>query len=264
MSSSTPFWSHPGNERDTCPTRGESNSLYGSLKEFDMATSNREKPNVGSRHLAGALIAGLLLLTACTPAGVAVGGAASAGVAVSEERGFRGAASDALIRVKINEAWLNYDFDTFNRLNLQIYEGRVLLTGTVPDQEKADRAVQLAWQPEGVREVINEVEISPGGGLDDFANDALINARLDADLLFDGEVSSINYSTRAVGGTVYLLGVAQDRDELDRVFRIARDVPNIKRVISHVIMKDDPRRIANPEGKPAEPAPAQNAPANNR
>jgi len=197
-------------------------------------------------RLGAGLAVGLLALAACSPAGVVVGGAASAGVAASEERGIKGAADDAVIRVKINEAWVKEDFDTFNRLNLQIYEGRVLVSGRVPDQAQADKAVQAAWQPDGVREVINEIEISEGGGLNDFANDTLINARLDADLLFDGDVDSINYSTRAVAGTVYLLGVAQDRAELDRVFRIARDVPNVKRVISHVIMKDDPRRIANP------------------
>jgi osmotically-inducible protein OsmY len=197
-------------------------------------------------RLGAGLAVGLLALAACTPAGVVVGGAASAGVAASEERGIKGAADDAVIRVKINEAWVKEDFETFNRLNLQIYEGRVLVSGRVPDQAQADKAVQAAWQPDGVREVINEIEISEGGGLNDFANDTLINARLDADLLFDGDVDSINYSTRAVAGTVYLLGVAQDRAELDRVFRIARDVPNVKRVISHVIMKDDPRRIANP------------------
>lgn len=207
-------------------------------------------------RLAATLGAGAVLLSACTPAGVAIGAGATAGVAASEERGIKGAGKDTLIRVAINEAWLNEDFDTFNRLNLQIYEGRVLLSGRVPDQAKADRAVQLAWQAEDVREVINEIEISNAGALDDFANDTLINARLDSALLFDGEVSSINYSTRSVAGTVYLLGVAQDRAELDRVFRIARDIPNVKRVISHVIMKDDPRRIAMPAGKPAETQPA--------
>lgn len=201
-------------------------------------------------RLAAALSAVAVLLAACTPAGVVIGAGATAGVAASEERGIKGAGNDTLIRVAINEAWLNEDFDTFNRLNLQIYEGRVLLSGRVPDQAKADKAVQLAWQAEDVREVINEIEISNAGALDDFANDTLINARLDSALLFDGEVSSINYSTRSVAGTVYLLGVAQNRAELDRVFRVARDIPNVKRVISHVIMKDDPRRIALPAGKP--------------
>lgn len=219
-----------------------------------MLTANFQTPARDQRgrwrrgRLAATLTVALLGLAACTPAGVVVGGAASAGVAASEERGIKGAANDTVIRVKINEAWVNEDFDTFNRLNLQIYEGRVLVSGRVPNQALADKAIQAAWKPEGVREVINEIEISEGGGLNDFANDTLINARLDADLLFDGDVSSINYSTRAVGGTVYLLGVAKDRAELDRVFRIARDIPNVKRVISHVIMIDDPRRIASPSG----------------
>ena len=127
-------------------------------------------------RLGAGLAVGLLALAACTPAGVVVGGAASAGVAASEERGIKGAADDAVIRVKINEAWVKEDFDTFNRLNLQIYEGRVLVSGRVPDQAQADKAVQAAWQPDGVREVINEIEISEGGGLNDFANDTLERA----------------------------------------------------------------------------------------
>lgn len=202
-------------------------------------------------RLAGALAAGALLLAGCTATGAVIGAGATAGVAASEERGIKGAGNDALIRVAINEAWLKEDFDTFNRLNLQIYEGRVLLSGRVPDQARADKAVALAWQAEDVREVINEIEIAESGGLEDFANDSLINARLDSALLFDSEVSSIDYSTRSVAGTVYLLGVAEDREELDRVFRIARDIPNVKRVISHVIMKDDPRRLAKPANPPA-------------
>lgn len=202
-------------------------------------------------RFAGALVAGALLLAGCTATGAVIGAGATAGVAASEERGIKGAGNDALIRVAINEAWLKEDFDTFNRLNLQIYEGRVLLSGRVPDQARADKAVALAWQVEDVREVINEIEIAESGGLEDFANDSLINARLDSALLFDSEVSSIDYSTRSVAGTVYLLGVAEDREELDRVFRIARDIPNVKRVISHVIMKDDPRRLAKPANPPA-------------
>jgi osmotically-inducible protein OsmY len=239
--------------------RTGSNHLVAGAKELDMPTANIRTPLKGRFHhdrLAAALAVGLLGLAACTHAGVIVGSAASAGIAASEERGIKGAANDTLIRIEINEAWVKEDFDTFNRLNLQIYEGRVLVSGQVPDQALADKAIQAAWKPKGVREVINEIEILEGGDFKQFANDTLINARLDADLLFDGNVNSINYSTRAVSGTVYLLGVAKDRDELDRVFRIARDIPNVKRVISHVILIDDPRRIAAPGGASESTKPA--------
>lgn len=206
-----------------------------------------KKPN---HRLPSILCAALLLLAACTPTGAIVGAGATVGVAASEERGITGALRDAGIRIEINDAWLKSGIGMFNRVSLQIYEGRVLLSGRVPGQEMADEAARLAWQPDNVREVINEIRVKPSAGIEAFARDALINARLDSDLLFTENISSINYSTRAVAGTVYLLGVAQSQAELDLVFRVARNIPDVKAVISHVLLIDDPRRLRQPSAKP--------------
>jgi len=197
------------------------------------------------------LVAAALALSACTATGAAVGAGATAGVAASQERGIKGAVGDARIRIEINDLWLDAGLDLYNSVSLQIYEGRVLLAGQVPTQEMADKAVRLAWQPDDVREVINEIQVKSGGGVEAFARDALINARLDSELLFTEGVSSINYSTRAIAGTVYLLGVAQSEAELDRVFRIARNIPDVKGVVSHVLLIDDPRRLQRPSAKPS-------------
>lgn len=201
-------------------------------------------------HLPVLFAVAALALAACSPTGAVVGAGATAGVAASEERGIKGALTDAGIRVEINDLWLNAGLDLYNSVSLQIYEGRVLLAGRVPTQAMADKAVQLAWQPEDVREVINEIQVKPDAGVEAFARDALINARLDSELLFAEGVSSINYSTRAIAGTVYLLGVAQSQEELDRVFRIARNIPDVKGVVSHVLLIDDPRRLQRPSVKP--------------
>lgn len=219
--------------------------------------------NTFASRLVLAGLAGAVLLGAagCTPAGMAVGAGATAGVAASEERGIKGSFSDTKIRLAINDAWLHADLDILNDVSLQIYEGRVLLAGVVDTQEQADTAVRLAWQAEGVREVINEIQVGSGGGIEGFADDAVINARLDTALLFEKGVSSVNYSTRSVGGTVYLLGVAQSQDELDRVFRVVRSIPKVRSVVSHVIMKDDPRRFREPGGDATAPAATQPAPS---
>lgn len=205
------------------------------------------KPN---HRIPAILCAATLLLAACTPTGVVVGAGATAGVAASEERGLKGAARDAGIRIEINDAWLNAGLEMFNRVSLQIYEGRVLLAGRVPTQAMADEATRLAWQPDNVREVINEIQVKKSAGIETFARDALINARLDSQLLFTDDVSSINYSTRAIAGTIYLLGVAQSQAELDRVFQVARNIPDVKAVVSHVLLIDDPRRLQQPSVKP--------------
>ncbi|NNE84949.1 MAG: BON domain-containing protein [Alphaproteobacteria bacterium] len=213
-------------------------------------TKNATRQKHASRFPAF-LCATLLLLAACTPTGAVIGAGATAGVAASEERGIKGSVRDAGIRIEINDLWLNEGLDLYNQVGLQIYEGRVLLTGRVPTAQMADQATRLAWQPDNVREVINEIQVKRGAGIEAFARDALINARLDSALLFTDGISSINYSTRTVAGTVYLLGVAQNQAELDRVFQVTRNIPDVKEVVSHVLLIDDPRRLQQPSVKPS-------------
>jgi len=43
---------------------------------------------------------------------------------------------------------------------------------------------------------------------------------------------------------VYLMGIAQDEAELSQVAEHARNIGGVKDVVSHVVLKDDPRRPA--------------------
>ena len=121
----------------------------------------------------------------------------------------------------------------------------MLVSGSVKDAETRAEAIQLVWQAENVREVINEVEVTDeGGGVVGYGRDTAINTELRTRLLFAKNVDSVNYSIETVNGNVYLLGVAQNQQELDRVLEIARNISNVRRVVSHVLLKDDPRRLA--------------------
>jgi hypothetical protein len=46
-----------------------------------------------------------------------------------------------------------------NFVDTTVYEGRVLLTGVVDSANKAKLAQDLAWQVEGVLEVIDEIQV---------------------------------------------------------------------------------------------------------
>jgi len=178
---------------------------------------------------------------ACSPTGMAVGGAAAAGVAASEERGLQGALDDTEIRLQINHLWLQESEALFREVNLQVQEGRVLLSGNVPDPETRVTAVRLAWQADGVREVINEIEVADTSSLTDLARDTWIATKLKTRLLLDRDVLSINYSIEVVNGVVYLMGVAQGQAELDRVIGHAKDVSYVRRVVSYVRLKNVPQ-----------------------
>ena len=195
------------------------------------------------------LVPVLLMLAAGAMQGcvaAAVGAGATAGVAATEERGIKGAVSDTGIRAEINHYWLQKSEQLFADCNLQIQEGRVLVTGAVKNPDTRAEAIQLAWKAKGVREVINEVEVTNEGGVGAYARDTAIVTELRSKLLFAKDIQSVNYSIESVNGVVYMLGVAQNQTELDKAINIARNVNYVRRVVSHVLLKDDPRRFKEP------------------
>jgi osmotically-inducible protein OsmY len=191
-----------------------------------------------------ALILWAVGLWGCSIAGIAVGAGAGTAVAASEERGLGRAISDTAIQTKINYAFLDKDLGLFRRVSTSVHERRVLLTGIVPNEGAITSAVKITWQVEGVREVINEIRIAPDAELADDVRDDWITAKLRTRIMFDKEVEAINYSIGTVDRVIYLLGIAQDEKELNRVIRTARDIKYVEKIISHVLLKGDPRRKA--------------------
>lgn len=178
-----------------------------------------------------------LSLSGCALLAIGVGGAA-VGVSASQEGGLSRAASDARIQVQINDLWFKEDVDLFGKLDMTVNDGRVLLTGVVQDPDHRVQAVRLAWQPKGVKQVINEIRIAEGKGITGYARDSWISTRLRAATVFNKNVQSLNYTIDTVQGTVYLMGVAQSQEELDRVITIARTIDGVQQVVSYVKIPD--------------------------
>lgn len=197
--------------------------------------------------LAAMIAAAGLLLGACTPEGAVVGAAATTGVAAAQERGIGGAIEDTKIRLQINDKWIQADEVMYRKVSLQVQQGRALLTGVVPTEEMRERAVRLAWQAEGIDEVINEIEVGDGPSVSELARDTWISTRLKGKLLFDEKVDSINYSIETSRQTIYLIGVAHSKAELDRVIAHARNLPYVRGVVSYV-------RVVEPDDADAAPA----------
>ncbi len=180
------------------------------------------------------MMAAALALSACSPTTVAVGAGAATAVAASEERGLGGAISDTAIEAKINALLLQEDFETFRKISVHSYDGRVLLAGQVETPEMRLDAVRLSWRADGVKEVINEIDVTAEGGAEAYARDVWISTQLRTKLLLDKEIQSINYSVETVGGAVYLMGFARNSEELARVERHARTLAYVRRVVSYV------------------------------
>ncbi|MBL8703208.1 MAG: BON domain-containing protein [Rhodospirillales bacterium] len=180
-------------------------------------------------------------LGACSPAGMALTAASTAGVAAVQERGFLATLDDSTIKGRIGEAFLMASEAIFLAVTVRVHEGRVLLVGALDDPALRARAVDLAKAQPGVREVIDELQ--PGeGSVAAYAQDAWITAQVNARFTFDLDIYAVNYSVDTVGRVVYLMGIADDQRELDRAVDHARRIRYVKKVVSHVMLKTDPRR----------------------
>ena len=127
----------------------------------------------------------------------------------------------------------------FDNISFHVEGSTVTLAGQVyrPSLKKsADRVVAGI---EGIETVINEIEVADDTTLTDQARDTWIAAKLKGRLLLDKNVSSINYSVEVVNQSIFLIGIAQDQTELDRVIAHTKDVSYVRRVVSYVRVKEE-------------------------
>jgi len=182
------------------------------------------------------LTAFAVLLSGC--ASMVVGAGASVGVAAVQERGIKGKFEDAKVEAKILDLYLNAGLKLTTKIGVEVYEGRVLLTGATIDTRLADQAVGMAWKVTGGKDVYNEIQLKRKSGASDYAQDTWITAQMKTKLAFDSDVLAINYVVETVNGTVYLIGIAQDKQELDRVIDHASGLKHVRKVVTHVRIKE--------------------------
>ena len=164
-------------------------------------------------------------------------GVATAGVTIAEERSFEDTVNDASIKLKILKALLDKDETLFADVSTIVMEGRVLVTGEVPNDADRSIATSIVWSVSGVKEVLNELQVSDKNTLASSSGDSWISAKLRARLVQDLDIKHVNYTVDTVNKIVYVMGIAQNQSELDRVVLHARDISGVRKIISHAVMK---------------------------
>ena len=193
------------------------------------------------RTLASVLLCVVLapVLSGCLA--VAAGGAVAGVSAARQERSFGAAIDDRVIKTTLDARLRKESIKLFG-VYTTVIEGRVLLAGRVGEPDTRLEATRVAWTVEGVKKVDNDIQVADSGGWLDRPADLIMRSRLAAILLADKSIKDVNYTTDVVHGIVYLMGVGQDQDEVDRVVAHAQKLNGAKRVENYVVLKDDPIR----------------------
>jgi osmotically-inducible protein OsmY len=174
---------------------------------------------------------------------VAAGGAVAGISAARQERTIGHALDDTVIKATLDGRLAEEKL--YFHTSTTVVEGRVLLAGRVDTPEARLDATRIAWGVDGVRKVDNDIEVSDFSGWLDGPSDLIMRTQLATILLADKSIHDVNYTTDVVHGVVYLMGVAQDQGEMDRVIAHAEKLNGAKRVENYVVLKDDPIRPGN-------------------
>jgi len=173
------------------------------------------------------------LIISCGPTLIATG-AKTAVEQQSDNKTMRESWDDATIKLGIKEKYFSYDATLFTKIDVEVELGKVLLTGVVPFGDMRLEAVRLAWQQEGVLEVLNEISIDTGYGLDDIAKDKFISTQLFTKILTDSEIKKFKYDFEVQKQIIYLFGVSNDQKEIDRVIDHAKSIKSVLDIINYI------------------------------
>ena len=174
----------------------------------------------------------------CSPASVLATGGGSAMVVAEGERSLGTVIDDATIKVNIAAKFLNAENNLFVNINTSVLEGRILLTGLVDNQEIRIDAVRLVWEVEGVKEIINEIEIGNRTTLKDYASDLWINTQARAVAAKVVGIRAITFNFETIQGKIYIAGITTRPDLLDETILALKNIKGVNEIVNYVIIKE--------------------------
>ena len=187
------------------------------------------------------LVAGFVFLSfgyGCTPVGVLASGGATTMVIAEGDKSLGTAVDDATIKLNISRKFLVSENNLFINIDTSVVEGMVLLTGIVKNQEVRIEVVKIVWEVEGVKEVINEIEIGDKTTIKEYANDVWITTQIKALAVKDIGLRSISYNIETIRGKVYLAGLTSRPEQLETLINITKSVKGVKEVVNYVVIKE--------------------------
>ncbi|MFG6178056.1 BON domain-containing protein [Halomonas sp. THAF12] len=116
------------------------------------------------------------------------------------------------------------------RINVDSFNGVVLLTGQVPSQELKNMAERVAGNVRNVRRVHNELSIAANLPASQRLADTWLNTRVRTALVSNEAIDSSRLRIVTENDSVYLMGIVR-RAEADRIVAAARNVGGMQRIV---------------------------------
>ena len=176
-----------------------------------------------------------IFITGCV--GVSSTGVFGTGVSVALDPRSIGTQIDDSIMQKNLIARLSLkDKKYFLKIKVKTLDGKIFLTGKVDDPEEKLHITKIAWETEGVRSVKNDIKIKEDFNFKQSAKDLLITSQLRTALILNKNIKSMNYNIDTYKKKIFIYGIALTVDEREEVLKEAKQILDVEKVISSILL----------------------------
>ena len=180
----------------------------------------------------------LMINIGCSPVGVLASGGSATMVVAEGDRSLGTVVDDATIKLNLSAKFLQSENRLFLDVNSNVTEGRVLLTGLVDTQEIRIEAVRKVWEINGVKEVINEIEVGDKTTLKEYMNDLWINTQVKSLAARTIGLRSFSYNFETIKGKVYIAGITSRPEQLQAIVESTKTIKGVNEIVNYVVIKE--------------------------
>ena len=185
-----------------------------------------------------------VLLNACV--GSSSGGVFGTGVSIALDPRTLGTQIDDSIMQKNLQARLVFSEKKYLiKLSVKVLDGRIFLGGKVDKPEEKLKITKMAWETKGARSVKNNITIKQKFSLLNIAKDVLITSQLRTALILNKNVKSANFNIDTINQKTYVFGIAHSEEEKKEIIKEAKQIVDLKEIITSILMISDLSRQRN-------------------
>jgi osmotically-inducible protein OsmY len=163
-------------------------------------------------------------------------GATMVASATADDRSYEQQLADDETKASIEKALLEQNSLLAEKVDIDVYRGRVMLTGVVAHESERWDAVSITRGAVADATVYDDIQISSGGGLADATADFAANKNLGARLLETEGLGSQSFQHRVVNGVAYIMGQASSVSQVELARQTALGSEGVQQVVTHIVV----------------------------
>jgi osmotically-inducible protein OsmY len=185
-----------------------------------------------------AMAVGALVLPWCAgcPQMMITTAATTAASALVDDRSLAQQGADLDLKARIEQQLIADAPNLASSVNVDVYRGRVMLTGMVPRWTDRRDAAAIASNVAAGNQVFDDIEVASGNGLEDRAGNFAVNKELGVNLLAAEGIASQSFQHRVVNGTAFIMGQATTPGQVETARQVALQTPGVHEVVTHIVV----------------------------